>query len=258
MVPDASGQRDQSGSGVRSVHSSPNGLENTGVGRPSANWVFPQDTTSAVSCSAFFKSVSNIQGEKTSSESRNSRNVPEAAARPAFRAAPALEWGWRITRKRGSFAARVSRMEGDESVDPSSTQMHSQSVNVWAQTESRQSSRYLPALKTGITTDSLVLIAKGFPRKDLTPTRVQTLSQANSRVGDKCTSSQQKPRRRKSPQGGEDVRRTAQTTGKTEIIQRAQSNGTSDPGFVFRRECRPFRNGFSENRFEETELLFSG
>ena len=80
------------------------------------------------------------------SGSRKATNSPRAARMPALRAGPTPAFSCVSTRTRGSRAAYSASTAGEESVEPSSTQMISMSRSVWLTTESRHSRRYFSAL----------------------------------------------------------------------------------------------------------------
>ena len=102
--------------------------------------------TSAPVSSARAVMRSRKSGSNQSSESRKMRYRPEERSMPRFRAAPGPALACRITWKRGSFCAYSSKMAGDVSVEPSSTQTTSRSERVCPATLSRHCRRWASML----------------------------------------------------------------------------------------------------------------
>jgi len=106
----------------------------------------PATTTSELYRSAFATSLSSIRGAEKSSGSWKNRYLPLARARPVLRAAPAPPFCRDTTRIRPSFFAYSRNMDGEESVDPSSTAITSISFSVCESMPSKHLRRYFSTL----------------------------------------------------------------------------------------------------------------
>ena len=117
-------------------------------------------TTSAAVHAARSRNSSRAVGCRRSSASRKAIHLPSAASKPVLRAWERPWLDCAITRKRASPAAVRARMPGVSSVEPSSTQMQSQSAKVWSRREASVASRWVAPLNTG----TMTVIALNRPR----------------------------------------------------------------------------------------------